>query len=221
MKSRPQLRRLIRALSALSLLLLAAAPAGSFRARVVKMDDGDSFVVVHDNIRVKVRLYGVDAPEYGQPHSVVARQFASGLIFQKTVTVIPRDYDRYNRTVAEVILPDGRSLNELMVAGGHAWWYRQFAPDNARLQALEATARKEKRGLWAAPDPIPPWEWRRNREELLNDPAAGWCASKTSKIYHHCSCEIVSTIEPKNLIRFKTEAEAKAGGRTRCKPEQK
>ncbi len=29
------------------------------------------------------------------------------------------------------------------------------------LKQLEAEARQAKRGLWADPSPVPPWEWRR------------------------------------------------------------
>ena len=44
--------------------------------------------------------------------------------FSQTVTVQPGDRDRYERTVGEVILEDGRSLNRELVKAGFAWWYR-------------------------------------------------------------------------------------------------
>ena len=37
--------------------------------------------------------------------------FTSELVFGQVVKVVPRDIDRYRRTVADVILADGRSLN--------------------------------------------------------------------------------------------------------------
>jgi endonuclease YncB( thermonuclease family) len=37
------------------------------------------------------------------------------------VTVRQRDEDRFGRPVAEVILPDGTSLNPELVRGGLAW----------------------------------------------------------------------------------------------------
>jgi micrococcal nuclease len=42
-----------------------------------------------------------------------------------------------------------------------AWWYRQFAKQDAVLPALEQEARAAKRGLWADRSPVPAWEWRR------------------------------------------------------------
>jgi endonuclease YncB( thermonuclease family) len=46
------------------------------------------------------------------------------------VTVRVRDVDRYKRTVAEIILPDGRNLNRELVRAGLAWWYK---PVTARI----------------------------------------------------------------------------------------
>jgi endonuclease YncB( thermonuclease family) len=43
------------------------------------------------------------------------------------VTVKVRDIDRCKRTAAEIILPDGRNLNQALVRAGLAWWYQQYA----------------------------------------------------------------------------------------------
>jgi hypothetical protein len=53
------------------------------------------------------------------------------------VTIRVRDTDRYGRTVAEVILPDGRSLNRELVGQGMAWWYKMYAPADRELARLE------------------------------------------------------------------------------------
>ncbi len=79
--------------------------------------------------------------------------------------VIQQDYgpDKYGRTIADVILPDGRVLNHELVKAGFAWWYRTYAPDDELLKQLEHEARAAKRGLWADANPVPPWEYRRLR----------------------------------------------------------
>ena len=43
---------------------------------------------------------------------------------------------------------------------GFAWWFREYSTDK-ELERLEKEARVAKRGLWADPNAIPPWEWRR------------------------------------------------------------
>ena len=88
----------------------------------------------------------------GRPSATRAKQFTSGLAFGKTVVVRVRGRDRYGRTIGDVILPDGRNLNQELVRAGYAWWFRRYSADQ-RLAALEAQARASRRGLWA--DPIP------------------------------------------------------------------
>ena len=97
----------------------------------------------------------------GQAFGNRAKQFVSALAFGKEVKVEVKDHDRYGRTVADVILPDGRNLNHEIVKAGFAWWYRKYAPKDTELEALESEARAAKRGLWADPRPVPPWEWRK------------------------------------------------------------
>jgi endonuclease YncB( thermonuclease family) len=130
--------------------------------KVVHVSDGDTIVVLNArNEEVKIRLHGIDCPESKQAFGQAAKRQTLSLAASKDVTVIPMDTDRYGRTVGEVILPDGASLNKTLVATGYAWWYQKYAPRDAELAALEAEARKQRRGLWADSNPIPPWEWRK------------------------------------------------------------
>ena len=110
-----------------------------------------------------VRLSGIDCPESHQGFGTRAKQFTSQLAFGREVKVVVRDTGRYGRTVGEVILPDGRSLNHELVRAGLAWWYRQYAANDRTLENLEREARAAKRGLWVEADPTPPWEFRRTR----------------------------------------------------------
>jgi micrococcal nuclease len=112
-------------------------------------------------IRERIRLWGIDCPEAKQAFGTRAKQFTGDLAFGKMVTVQVRDVDRYKRTVAEIMLPDGRNLNRELVRVGLAWWYQRYARHEAVLADLEAEARAAHRGLWADKDPIPPWEFRK------------------------------------------------------------
>jgi endonuclease YncB( thermonuclease family) len=124
-----------RLLPLLLLVLASPACAGDYSARVVGVAHGDTLTILTaDRTQHRVRLSGIDAPEAGQDYGSRAKQAASELAFGKTVTVRPCDTDRYGRTVAEVILPDGRSLNREMVRQGMAWWYRRYAPADRELQ---------------------------------------------------------------------------------------
>jgi micrococcal nuclease len=67
--------------------------------------------------------------------------------------------DTYKRTIPEVFLPNGRNLNQEFVKQGWGWWYRKYAPGDTELERLEKDAREARKGLWADPQPVPPWEW--------------------------------------------------------------
>ena len=82
------------------------------------------------------------------------------MVLGKSVGVVKVEIDRFNRTVGTVYLDD-TNVNLAMVAGGHAWWYRRYAPHDRLLEAAQRGAREADLGLWALPDPVPPWEWRR------------------------------------------------------------
>lgn len=81
----------------------------------------------------------------------------------KAVGVVVLGKDSYGRTDGIVYLGE-TNINLAMVTAGHAWWYRYYAPDEHLLEAAEAAARRERLGLWATPDPIPPWDWRRQQK---------------------------------------------------------
>lgn len=55
-----------------------------------------------------------------------------------------------------------------MVADGHAWWYKHFAPKAKDLEVAEGEARKERRGPWHDKAPVPPWEYRKTNKSKSN-----------------------------------------------------
>ncbi len=71
------------------------------------------------------------------------------LIFGKEVTLQTYGKDKYGRTIADVLLPDGTNVNYMLVKDGWCWWYRKYAPGSTLLGYLEAAAREAGKGLWA------------------------------------------------------------------------
>ena len=146
-----------------TLMSTGFAAGESFTGKVVNVTDGDTVVVLRaGNIQEKIRLAEIDCPEKSQAFGQRAKQFTLDKAAQKNVTVEVRDHDRYGRTVGEVFLPDGKSLNRELVRNGYAWWYRRYSKDES-LGELEAQARTARRGLWSDQNAIAPWDWRKNR----------------------------------------------------------
>ena len=63
-----------------------------------------------------------------------------------------------------MLLPDGMNLNQELVKQGWCWWYRKYALGDMLLEGLEKEAREAKKGLWADPQSVPPWEWRKGEK---------------------------------------------------------
>jgi endonuclease YncB( thermonuclease family) len=133
-----------------------------FTASVVKTVDGDSLTVERGGKRIEIRLAEIDTPEYDQPYGQDASVFTHLQASGRTVFVEVQAIDAYRRRVSKITLPDGRILNRELVKAGLAWWYRYYSQDES-LGRLETEARESKRGLWADPNPVPPWTHRRNR----------------------------------------------------------
>jgi endonuclease YncB( thermonuclease family) len=162
-----------RALGTSLLLLSLSAPGAELRGLVVSITDGDSLVVLDEaKTQHKVRLLGIDAPERAQAFGTVARQNLAALTFQKPVVVEWDKTDRYGRILGKVLV-GGLDVNLQQIDQGLAWHYKTYqrdqpAEDRQRYAAAEANARMASVGLWADPNPVPPWEFRRARR-----PAAG------------------------------------------------
>jgi endonuclease YncB( thermonuclease family) len=133
-----------------------------FQATIIRVIDGDSLVVKKANRKaLEIRLYGIDAPEWGQEGGAEATA-ALRPLRGRTVTIREMDTDAYSRTVALVGL-EGESVNLRQAALGHAWHYARYCQEQpicGEIKKAEARAREMKRGLWAG-EPIAPWIWRR------------------------------------------------------------
>ena len=149
----------------LTLLLTSVASAAEVVVgRVVKVSDGDTITVLTvEKQQVKVRLYGIDAPEKAQAFGEKSRLALAEIVAGKDVSVTTSSKDRYGRVVGRVKVGE-TDANLAQVQAGMAWWYRDYARKDDALKAAEAAARDAKIGLWVEPSPVPPWEWRKQKK---------------------------------------------------------
>jgi micrococcal nuclease len=124
---------------------------------------GDKMETVLDDAKVqhKIRLHGIDAPEKGQAFATQARENLAAKEFCKIVRVEVVDVDRYRREVGQIYLGD-RFINLEMVRDGFAWRYVRYDKAGEFTNA-EREAREKRRSLWADPNPVPCWEYRREK----------------------------------------------------------
>jgi endonuclease YncB( thermonuclease family) len=155
----------------------AKDPIRSIEGIVSKVSDGDTIHITDSlGTKVKVRLYGIDAPETekgnkrtgriskpGQPYGEDAYQALQSKVYRKTIKLDIMDVDQYKRSVGIVWL-NGKNINKEMVAEGYAWAYRQYLdrPHASEYIELEEQARAKRLGLWEQSNPQPPWEFRKS-----------------------------------------------------------
>lgn len=144
-----------------TVLLVACNPnPDTIIGEVVSVADGDTFTMkTLTGERIKVRLYGIDAPERGQDYGTKSRQLLNDLCYGKIVEVQVQDIDQYDRTLGTVYINE-LNVNEEMVRNGLAWYYSHFVEDS-RLDSLEQQARSERLNIWSMDNPIPPYEFRK------------------------------------------------------------
>lgn len=192
---------------------LPAAWGRGLTGKVIGVSDGDTITVLRDRTPTKIRLFGIDCPASAQDFGSRAKIATSELAFGRVVKVGPRTTDRYGRIVADVTLPDGRSLNHELVREGLAGWYRRYAPHDQTLSRLEVEARAAWRGLWSQANPVPPWEWRGRAKSTLPAELEGKViANRRSRVYHVPGCRNVAPISPSNRVTFETAKVARDAG---------
>ena len=159
---------IIRLIPVLLLLLFCSSALAETRSGNVSwVYDGDTIKV--DGIG-KVRLIGIDAPEkkaslrddYYQRHdqidprtlrNIAQQAFKFNIREVKNRKVkLEFDHERtdsYGRTLAYVILPNGRMLNQLLLEKGLAAVYRRFDfQHKSEFLRAEKSARDQQLGLW-------------------------------------------------------------------------
>jgi len=147
---------------------------------VTKVSDGDTIqVVTPEQTKLKVRLYGIDAPETpkinrqtghvhqsGQPYGEEAQKALKDKIMGKQVKLEILDIDKYRRMVCMVWL-DNRNINLEMVREGYAEAFIEYLkpPYKAEFLKVEQEARAGGKNIWSLPEHERPREFRKRLKE--------------------------------------------------------
>ncbi|EOI6576049.1 thermonuclease family protein [Campylobacter upsaliensis] len=134
--------------------------------KVSKVIDGDTIELLaktskenpYNHIaKLKIRLYGIDAPELKQAYGKEAKEFLSALVLKQEVNLIIENKDKYDRFVGTLFLK-GQDINKEMVKNGYAHAYESFSK---KYLAEQADAKMFKLGLWQDEKAVKPSEFRR------------------------------------------------------------
>ena len=178
-------------------------------AVVVHVADGDTVTL---DTGQRVRLLGIDAPEMekeGQPADFLAHKAKRVMIdlAQGKRVHLEYDrlrYDRYGRTLAYLILPDGTNLSLEMVRQGLAHVYT--IPPNLRFREELLSAQREAisahRGIWL---------------EALKQSEPYYIGNRRSLLFHRPTCHLGENTSQNNRVLFKSPTEAYEQGYSPCR----
>jgi endonuclease YncB( thermonuclease family) len=119
-----------------------------------------AYVIDGDTIAkgdLRIRLWGIDAPERGQRQGDASTQHLRALLRGAAIKVVPKDTDKYGRLVAQLMV-DGQDISGRMVTDGYALACTQYSQQYARAMKR---ARRSKSGLWAQGRIENPGAWRK------------------------------------------------------------
>jgi endonuclease YncB( thermonuclease family) len=143
---------------------------------VTKVSDGDTIhLTTPEQTKLKVRLYGIDAPETpkinhrtgrvnkpGQPYGDESWKSLENKIMGKQVKMDILDVDKYKRMVGMIWLGD-RNINLEMVREGCAEAFVEYLKDPYKQEFIKAEkeARSEKKGIWSLSNYERPRDFRK------------------------------------------------------------
>jgi micrococcal nuclease len=132
----------------------------SLSANVSFVYDGDTIKVVLENgDEPRVRLIGVDTPEYDDSREEVrllaflAKRFSTSRLLRRPVrlTFDAQRTDAFGRLLAYVWTEDGALFNEVLVREGYGFAFLKYPFEASRMKQFkeaEREARASGRGLW-------------------------------------------------------------------------
>ena len=138
--------RLFKILFIISAMFFSLKTTASDSARVVRVKDGDTYVLRKGNTDFTVRLKNVDAPESKQAFGFLSGIYVSQLILGKVIRYDNTGMDIYKRVLADVWVNNQR-LDSILISNGWAWHYQQYSNDTF-LKSLMVLVINEKKGLW-------------------------------------------------------------------------
>lgn len=145
------------------LFLYVALSLGYTRAvdvRVKYVIDGDTVIAYYKKRRIKIRLFGIDAPESTQRYGKASRNYLKKLLRNGPIKLVVKEKDKYNRYLG-ILYVSGKDVNAMMVKAGAAWAYQFYSNAYVRLQKQ---AKAKRLGLWKDKNPQNPYKYRKGHK---------------------------------------------------------
>jgi micrococcal nuclease len=195
---------------------------------VVGIVDGDTLKVRVGGRTERVRVIGIDTPElasdecFAQQASSRMQSLVQGKRVRLVADPTQANRDRYDRLLRHVLLADGRSVAQLLIAGGYGreYTYDRAYYGQAAYRKAQATAQDAHLGIWssgcavAAPAPLVS-SGSSPSDTCANPTIKGNISSEGERIYHVPGGQFYAVTKistAKGERWFCTEEQARAAG---------
>lgn len=149
------MRKIMFAIFIFSLSIIAVAISG----KVIRVSDGDTILIQSGSQKIRVRMYGIDAPELKQKYGEESKKYLKKRIMDKNVDIKVINQDQYGRKVGKVFYKN-KDINLEMLETGNAWFYEYHAKHEKDYRKAFKNAKEQKLGLWKDKNPQNPRNFR-------------------------------------------------------------
>ena len=161
------MRKIMFAIFIFSLSIIAVAVSG----KVIRVSDGDTILIQSGSQKIRVRMYGIDAPELKQKYGEESKKYLEKRIMDKNVDIKVINQDQYGRKVGKVFYREefkdflkpfykNKDINLEMLETGNAWFYEYHAKHEKDYRKAFKNAKEQKLGLWKDKNPQNPRNFR-------------------------------------------------------------
>ena len=160
----------MRSIGILLALLSFCAEADVVTGRVVNVSSGDTLMIVdRTNLRHKIHLLGVAAPDILQDFGQTSRTGLSATAFNQQVQASCRVQDQMHHKLC-IVYQGGLDIGLKQLREGMAWANPAHdkylsVQERSIYQQGEFFAKIHRGGLWNSKNPTPPWMFRNGRSE--------------------------------------------------------
>lgn len=144
------------------LIFFAVGECFSGTIEVLDVVDGDTFLVKNGKEIKYVALYGLDAPEIGQPYSEDAEKLLDDIISSKKYDISINHADVLGVESCEIYYK-GQNVACMLLSKGLAFYDKRIKNsrlDNSKYINSEKFAKKSKIGIWSVADIEYPEDYR-------------------------------------------------------------
>ena len=170
----------------LSNSLSALESQNAYSYKVLAVLDGDTFIATDGNVKFRVRIVAMDAPEKAQSYGEAAKNRLQQLILGKNIQISPvgKGYDLYARVLGHVAV-EGQNVAKLLIEEGLAHYYRpsckdypvdkkKYNYDPTEYVKAEDQAKLEKRNLWSQSKIALPCKFRHSDSNSIKFEQKSW-----------------------------------------------